>query len=118
SISARRSADHSHQHSRRSLPSRPACRNLVKTSPFISGDGGVPSSQICGFGRADVVGRIADHVPSESSCASSKNKQSAEKPRPELFERARKRSVCPVFSCRYSRFSAVPICLTRLRKSS
>src|SRR5690606_8709554 len=71
------------------MPLRATSRSRVKTSPFIVGDGGVPNSQICGFGRAEMVGRIAAKVSSDSSWASSRIRRSAEKPRPEFFERAK-----------------------------
>lgn len=43
---------------RPSAPSFAACRSRMNASPSSAGPGGVPASQACAFGRADIVGSI------------------------------------------------------------
>jgi hypothetical protein len=100
------SAAHSSHASVFDRPSDAASRMLVKTSPLSSGVGGVPISQICGFGRADIVELIDTHAGIPRICASSSSRQSEEKPREPETVRALNWITAPLLNLMNSRLSA------------
>src|SRR5690606_37104427 len=77
----------------------------------------LPRYQICGFATAAMVGSSASIASSPRIMSSSRMLQSPVKPRPEPFDRAMKRSVCPVCSSIDSSPTVYRYALTRLCRS-
>src|SRR5690606_2376440 len=93
-------------------------RTLANTSPSSSGGGGVPRSQTCGLGIADIVELIETHARWERICASSSMRQSDEKPREPEPDRALNWIVDPLLNRTASRLRAFMTDLTRDRSEA